>query len=291
MKTSIVLGVVFAAQAVYGGGVAFPKEVLSGVEVAIPTLAPLVPPPIQRNHPTKVKVYLEVKEVVKMLPSGVQYTFWTFGGEVPGKFIRLREGDEVEFHLSNHGSSKMSHYIDLHEVTSLSGRAVSHFTAPGHTSLFSFRAMNPGLFLYHGTATPEETQIANGLFGLILVEPREGMPKVDHESYVTQGYYGIQGGFYVQENYGEVDMQPFSNGSTGPFSLANDKALTVKAGETIRLFRVSTADNGALAASFHVIRATSDLSVRFQFLDVPSPNLPKSDLTKSNLPVMGFQNR
>ena len=129
-------------------------EVPAGSEEAVLTTAPQVPPPITRNHPTKVVVHLEVREVVKTLSPGVQYTFWTFGGDVPCKFIRVREGDEVEFHLSNHPDNKMPHNIDLHAVTGPGGGAASSFTAPGHTSQFSFRALNPGLFVYHCATAP-----------------------------------------------------------------------------------------------------------------------------------------
>ena len=97
------------------------EEKLQGEEVAVLTDAPNVPPPITRKHPTTVRVNLEVKEVESQLADGVKYTFWTFGGKVPGKFIRVREGDFVEFHLQNHPSSKMPHNIDLHAVTGPGG--------------------------------------------------------------------------------------------------------------------------------------------------------------------------
>jgi len=110
------------------------SDVLQGEETAVLTDAPQVPPPITRNHPTKVRVNLEVKEVTARIADGVEYTFWTFGGKVPGKFIRVREGDFVEFNLSNHPDSKMPHNIDLHAVTGPGGGAASSFTVPSHTS-------------------------------------------------------------------------------------------------------------------------------------------------------------
>src|SRR4051812_45728418 len=73
-----------------------------GVENAVLAQAPHVPPPITRRQAMKVVVSLEVREVTKRLADGVDYVFWTFGGDVPGSFIRIREGDEVEFHLNNH---------------------------------------------------------------------------------------------------------------------------------------------------------------------------------------------
>ena len=140
------------------------------VENVVLTEAPNVPPPIRRKHPAKVIVHLEVREVVKRLADGVEYTFWTFGGNVPGSFIRVREGDYVEFHLNNHPSSKMPHNIDLHAVTGPGGGAASSFTAPGHSSQFSFTPLNPGLYVYHCATAPVPLHVANGMYGLILVE-------------------------------------------------------------------------------------------------------------------------
>src|SRR5674476_944873 len=104
---------------------------LQGQEFAMLTHAPLVPLPINRNYPTKVIVNLETKEVTRSLADGVEYNFWTFGGDVPGKFIRIRVGDLVEFHLSNDPNSKMPHNIDLHAVSGPGGGSTSSFTAPG----------------------------------------------------------------------------------------------------------------------------------------------------------------
>ena len=97
------------------------SEKVEGQENAVLTDAPNLPPPITRKHATKVIVHLEVKEVQGRLADGVKYTFWTFGGKVPGKFIRIREGDLVEFHLDNHPDNKMPHNIDLHSVTGQGG--------------------------------------------------------------------------------------------------------------------------------------------------------------------------
>src|SRR5262245_20074569 len=177
---------------------------VEGEEQAVLADAPHVPPPITRTHATKVLVNLEVREVVKRLADGVDYTFWTFGGSVPGKFIRVREGDEVEFHLNNHPSSSMAHNIDLHAVTGPGGGAASSVTAPGHSSVFSFKAMNHGLYVYHCATAPVGMHIANGMYGLILVEPAGGLPKVYRE------YYVMQGEFYTAGRYGEPGLQPFN---------------------------------------------------------------------------------
>lgn len=230
---------------------------VQGEEIATLTFAPNVPPPITRKTPAKVIVNLEVREVVKKLSDGVEYLFWTFGGEVPGKFIRVREGDHVEFHLLNHPSSRLPHNIDLHAVTGPGGGAASSFTAPGHESQFSFKALNPGLYVYHCATAPVPMHVANGMYGLILVEPAEGLPPADRE------YYVMQGEVYTSGKFGETGLQMFDhergvderpsyvvfNGSVG--SLVGDKAITANVGERVRIFLGNGGPN--LISSFHVI--------------------------------------
>jgi nitrite reductase (NO-forming) len=224
---------------------------------AVLTSPPEVPPPTNRTAPAKVIVDLEVREVEKEISEGVKYTFWTFGGTVPGSFIRIRQGDTVEFHLKNAPDSKMPHNIDLHGVTGPGGGAASSFTAPGHESQFTFKALNQGLYVYHCATAPVGMHVANGMYGLILVEPPEGMSKVDHEFYV------MQGDFYTTTKYREKGLAPFDmekaidekptyvlfNGAEG--ALVGDKAMKVKTGETVRLYVGNGGPN--LVSSFHVI--------------------------------------
>ncbi|MBS0584301.1 MAG: nitrite reductase, copper-containing [Proteobacteria bacterium] len=224
---------------------------------AVLTSPPNVPPPIHRDKPAKVIVELEVVEKEMPISEGVTYTFWTFGGTVPGSFIRVRQGDTVELHLKNNPDSKMPHNIDLHGVTGPGGGAASTFTAPGHASQFTFKALNQGLYVYHCATAPVGMHVANGMYGLILVEPPEGMPKVDHE------YYVMQGDFYTTGKYREKGHQPFDmekaiaeqptyvlfNGHEG--ALTGDKALAAKTNETVRLFVGNGGPN--LVSSFHVI--------------------------------------
>ncbi|MBS0388539.1 MAG: nitrite reductase, copper-containing [Proteobacteria bacterium] len=224
---------------------------------AVLTSPPNVPPPTMRDHPAHVIVELEVREVEKEISEGVRYTFWTFGGTVPGSFIRVRQGDTVEFHLKNHPDNKMPHNIDLHGVIGPGGGAASSFTAPGHESQFTFKAMNQGIYVYHCATAPVGMHVGNGMYGLMLVEPPQGLPPVDHE------YYVMQGDFYTVGKYREKGLQPFDmqkaiderptyvlfNGSES--SLVGDRALTAKVGETVRLFVGNGGPN--LVSSFHVI--------------------------------------
>lgn len=258
LVTAAGLSPVFSEESVTEGAapVALPDSI-KGEELAILTTPPNVPPPIERSHATKVIVKMEVVEKVMRMADGVDYTFWTFGGCVPGQFIRVREGDYVEFHLANHPTSKMPHNIDLHAVTGPGGGATSSFTAPGHESVFSFQALNPGLYVYHCATAPVGMHVANGMYGMILVEPEGGLPPVDRE------YYVMQGDFYTKGRYGEQGLQPFDmekaideradyvvfNGSVG--ALTGDNALQAEVGETVRLYFGVGGPN--VISSFHVI--------------------------------------
>ncbi len=224
---------------------------------AVLTAPPHVPPPITRKTPAKVVVDLEMVEKEMRMADGVTYAFWTFGGTVPGSFIRVREGDTVEFKLKNHHSSHMPHNIDLHAVNGPGGGAEATFTLPGRETQFTFKALNPGLYIYHCAMAPVGMHVANGMYGLILVEPEAGLAPVDKEFYV------VQGDFYTEGAHGEPGLQPFSlekaidehptyvvfNGSVD--ALTGDNALTARAGETIRIFVGNGGPN--LVSSFHVI--------------------------------------
>ncbi|HEU0078144.1 MAG TPA: copper-containing nitrite reductase, partial [Longimicrobiaceae bacterium] len=174
----------------------------------------------------------------------------------------VREGDQVELHLRNHPGSALPHNIDLHSVTGPGGGAKASMTLPGQETVFTFAALNPGLYVYHCATGPVPVHIANGMYGLILVEPAEGLPRVDRE------YYVMQGDFYTRGAHGEAGLQPFDmqkaidekpdyvvfNGSVG--SLAGDNALRAKVGETVRLFVGNGGPN--LTSSIHVIGEVFD---------------------------------
>jgi nitrite reductase (NO-forming) len=223
-------------------------------ELGVP---PTAAPPTHRSAPAHVRVQLEVQETTREIADGVTYTFWTYGGTVPGPMFRVRRGDYVELHLANRPDSTMPHNIDLHAVTGPGGGATSTFTAPGHQTQFSFQALNPGVYIYHCATPPVGMHVANGMYGLIVVEPEDGYPEVDHE------YYVVQGDFYTQGDYREPGLQPFSmeraihedpayilfNGRDG--SLVGDHALTADVGQTVRIFFGVGGPN--LTSSFHVI--------------------------------------
>lgn len=227
------------------------------------TSPPKVPKPVGDRKAARLTVNMEIIEKEGDIADGVRYVFWTFGGTVPGSFIRCRVGDEIEFHLKNHPDNKLPHNIDLHAVTGPGGGASSSFVAPGHEVVFSFKVINEGLYVYHCATAPVGMHIANGMYGLILVEPEGGLPPVDKE------YYIMQGDFYTKGKNGEPGLQPFDmqkgvdehpeyvlfNGQVG--ALAGDNAITANVGETVRLYVGNGGPN--LISSFHVIGEIFDL--------------------------------
>lgn len=234
------------------------KEKVMETRNATLTSPPHVPPQhIGKRDPIKWVIKLEIIEKVMRMTDGVDYNFWTFGGSVPGSFIRVRIGDEVEFHLENNPNNKLPHNIDLHAVTGPGGGAAASFTAPGHESVFNFKLLNAGLFVYHCATAPVGMHIAQGMYGLILVEPKEGLPRVDKEFYI------MQGDFYTRGKHGEGGLQSFEmqkeidekpdyvvfNGAVG--SITDDNSLKARVGETVRLFIGNGGPN--LISSFHLI--------------------------------------
>ena len=265
---------------------------IKGEQIAELTSPPFVPKPVGDRAATKLVVHLEIKEEVGEMLDGTEYTYWTFGGTVPGSFIRTRVGDEVEFHLKNHPDNKLPHNIDLHAVTGEGGGAASSLVAPGHEKTFSFKTLNPGLYVYHCATAPVGMHIGNGMYGLILVEPAGGLPKVDKE------YYIMQGDFYTDGDYGAKGHQAFDmtkaisedptyvvfNGKVG--SLVGDNALTAKVGETVRVF-VGNGGPG-LVSSFHIIGEIFD-KVHIEGGDMINKNVQTTLIPAGGAAIVEFK--
>lgn len=215
-----------------------------------------LPGPIARRGPETVKVNFETVEVTGRLDDGTTYHYWTFNGKVPGPFVRVRVGDTVVVTLKNADDSVMMHNIDFHAVTGPGGGAVATMAEPGQTKGFTFKALQPGLYVYH-CATPTVAQhIANGMYGMILVEPEQGMSKVDHEYYVMQGeIYTEQPNGTKGEVSESIDKLLAETPEYMVFNGAVDglarKPLKANTGETVRVFFGDGGPNKT--SSFHLI--------------------------------------
>jgi len=214
-----------------------------------------VPPPITRTEPAVVKVELTTREVISEMAPGVWVNYWTFDGKIPGPMIRVREGDTVELTLHNDITSLHHHNIDLHAVTGPGGGAVSTMVAPGESKTVTFKALHPGLFVYHCATPNVANHMTHGMYGLILVEPKGGLPKVDHEYYVMQGEYYATGGM-GRKGLQLFDAQAMLDGNP-TYIFFNGKvkglgdSMQAKTGETVRMYVGNGGVN--LVSSFHVI--------------------------------------
>lgn len=236
-----------------------------GAPVTAPSIArdpEAVPNPIGTRGAQRVTFELETVEAVGQLADGITYTYWTFRhpGErpqVPGPLLRVRVGDTVDIKLTNARTNIMPHNIDLHAVMGPGGGGNASFCAPGETKTFSFKATTPGLYVYHCATPSVALHISHGMYGMILVEPEGGLPKVDREFYVMQGE------IYTEQPYGKPGEATASyekilaeapeyyvfNGTVD--ALTKQFPLKGAVGETIRLFFGVGGPNKM--ASFHVI--------------------------------------
>lgn len=238
-------------------GGAKPPVVKLPPSVSIVRAASDLPGPLPAGPPRTVQVELEAVELVGKLANETTYAYWTFNGKVPGPFLRVRLGDTVELNFKNRADSRMIHSVDLHSVTGPGGGAVATQTPPGEVKSFRFKALNPGLYVYHCATPMVANHISSGMYGLILVEPAGGLPKVDREFYVMQGE------IYTDRPFGQRGHDEFSvekllaeraeyfvfNGAVG--ALTTEHPLKARVGETVRIFFGVGGPNAT--SSFHVI--------------------------------------
>lgn len=213
--------------------------------------------PVGKRGPREVVVDLVTTEIEGRLGEGSSYRFWTFNDTVPGPFVRVRVGDTVKVNMKNAIESTHIHSVDFHAATGPGGGAAVTQAPPGQTKSFTFKAMQPGLYVYH-CATPMVAQhVTNGMYGLILVEPEGGLAPVEREFYIMQGeLYTAQkhgsGGlheFSLQKMLDENPEHMMFNGNM--MALTKTHKLEANVGETVRVFFGVGGPN--LTSSFHII--------------------------------------
>ncbi len=230
-----------------------------------------LPPPIGKRGPQTVRVDLVSVEVEGRLAEGTTFGYWTFNGKVPAPFIRVRVGDTVDIHLKNSADSAMIHSVDFHATTGPGGGAAALQVEPGKEKSMTWKALIPGLYVYHCATPMVSEHIANGMYGLILVEPENGLPQVDREFYVMQGEiytdvpYGQHGSaeFSVEKLLNERPEYFVFNGSVG--ALTKLHPLRAKVGDTVRIFFGVGGPN--FTSSFHVIGEIFDKVYAFGGLE------------------------
>ncbi len=277
-----------------GAGTTTSKLVTAAEPVDLPPLLqPTVPPPIDRDTPAVVKVDLNIQEVEARLDDGIGYKYWTYNGSVPGPFIRVREGDTVDLTITNPKDSLFPHDIDLHAVNGPGGGHTLSNVNPGESTSFHFKALNPGIYIYHCATNPIPLHISNGMYGLILVEPPEGLPPVDKEFYVVQGDLYLEGDrldkglrqFSMEKLINEEPDYIVFNGSVG--ALTGDNALKADVGDTVRLYFGVGGPN--ITSSLHVIGEIFDRVYPEGALDHPHNNVQTTMVPSGGAVMVEFK--
>ncbi len=207
-----------------------------------------------------VRISLTAQEVISEIAPGIYFNYWTYNNQVPGPMLRVRAGDNIELTLTNHPSSLHHHNIDLHAVTGPGGGASLTHVAPGETKTFRWKALQPGLYVYHCAMPNVSTHNSHGQYGLILVEPEKGLPAVDKEFYVMQGE------LYTVGQLGKKGLLPFDsqalldgipNYVTFNGKIESVPRMHANVGDTVRMFVGNGGVN--LISSFHVIGEIFDI--------------------------------
>jgi nitrite reductase (NO-forming) len=210
--------------------------------------------------PKLAKVFdidLTVEEKVMTVAKGFSQAVWTFNGSVPGPVIRVKVGDTIRIHLKNPAANKLSHSVDFHssqvawndEMTSIK---------PGEEKLYEWKADYAGVWMYHCGTSPALHHIANGMYGMVIVEPAEGLPTVDREFAIVQSdwYLGPQGE--------PTNLTKAAAGNPAPdFVMFNgvanqylDNPIQIGTGERVRIFLLNAGPN--IDSSFHIVGTIFD---------------------------------
>jgi nitrite reductase (NO-forming) len=246
-----------------------------------------LPGPIGDREPQTLRIDMKAVEVDGILADGTTFRYMTFDGQVPGPMLRIRVGDTVELHLKNDETSYLPHSIDLHAVTGPGGGAVYTQNMPGVETMFTFKALQPGLYVYHCATASIPHHISSGMYGLILVEPEGGLPPVDREFYVMQGEiytvqpYGTKG--HLEFSAAQMlDEQPeyfIFNGAAGALT-TDENAMHANVGETVRIYFGVGGPN--FTSSLHLIGEIFE-----RVYDQGSTSEPLTDVQTTLVPAGG----
>jgi nitrite reductase (NO-forming) len=200
---------------------------------------------------------LVITEQQMTVAPGFAQAVWTFGATVPGPVIRVKVGDRVRVHLKNPIDNKMAHSIDFH-ASQVAPNDEMRSIAPGQELLYEWTADYAGVWMYHCATAPALHHIANGMYGMVIVEPKDGLPKVDTEFAIVQSewYLGPQGQESDLEKALAAAPAPDLVLFNGVANQYQDHPLMVGTGERVRIFVLNAGPS--IDSSFHVIGTVFD---------------------------------
>lgn len=224
--------------------------------------APFVPTAVNDD---RVSVRIDVQHKKVTVADGVSFWAWLFGDSIPGPVLRLKVGQTVDFVMTNRSneaskfSGPMPHSIDFHAAM-VNPEDKYRMINPGETIHFEWTANYPGVFMYH-CGTPVILQhMISGMFGMVIVEPKEGFPsKVDREFALVQSEYYLRklnDSLYTTDLDAAMHRQPSHVTFNGKYKQYIQHPLEAKAGERIRLYILNTGPN--LPSSFHIVGTIFD---------------------------------
>jgi nitrite reductase (NO-forming) len=212
-------------------------------------------PPVQAG-PKDITV--TAKDATVYVAPEVPYGAWTFDGSIPGKTLRVVEGDTVNFTLAIDPAARIGHSLDFHSAQTPPD--VNYKTInPGETFTWSFTPKYPGAFMYHCGTPPVLMHLGAGMYGAMIVDPKEGWPPaqelifVQSDFYLTDGGNGVMVPDYTKMlGHGTMDYVVF-NGYANQYV---ENPIKVRVGEPVRIFIVNAGPN--VWSSFHVVGAIFD---------------------------------
>lgn len=232
------------------------RTIKEGYAAADPTV---LPAPVSHSSPKTHDIELIGELVEAEVMPGVTHRFMTFNGQIPAPMIRVRQGDRLNITVTNLPTNEDAHSVDLHASFGTGGGGAYTEVAPGQSKSFSFTAIYPGAFIYHCGVSNLDEHISRGMFGMIVVEPEEGLPEVDREFYLgqhelyTREQFGVPGetSFDARAMVAENPNYVLFNGAAGSFTAGALGTIKANVNETVRVFLVSGGPN--FVSSFHPI--------------------------------------
>lgn len=210
---------------------------------------------------TTHEIDLVMEEKMMTVAPGFQQMVWTFGGTVPGPVIRVKVGDTIRIKLINPAENKVPHSIDFHssmvawndEMTSIN---------PGQEKIYEWKADYAGVWMYHCGTTPTLHHIANGMYGMVIVEPAEGLPPVDAEFAFVQSewYLGPQKELTSLEKASSAAPAPDFVVFNGVASQYNDNPIQINTGKKVRAFVLNAGPS--IDSSFHIVGTIFDTVIK-----------------------------
>lgn len=253
-------------------GLGFSSKAMAGAEKEAPENRPAainldriaadptdIPGPVTHSSPKTHEITIETSEPIAEIEDGAQFQFMTFGDQVPGPMIRVRQGDTIILTVKASPDNAMLHNIDLHALYGTGGGSEATYLAPGQSKTIKFKAMYPGSFIYHCAVPRMDYHISSGMYGMIVVEPHDGLAEVDHEFYLGQNevYSLLAAGskgmheFNHESMKGEIPTYVLLNGEKHALTDDRRGPMKVKKGENARIFFVNGGPN--LTSSLHPI--------------------------------------